>query len=81
MAFDRVNALYYKLRMCGLSMKFLNTVRSMYDRTPCVDGEVFEPSGTCFGVRQGWVMSMLLFALFLNDVHDSFTGEVNVEGR
>ena len=70
--------------MCGISVKLLNIVRSMYDRTTarvCVDGEMSGPFATCVGVRQGCVMSPLLFALFLNDLHESLTGGVNVKGK
>lgn len=65
-------------------MKFLNVVRSMYGGTSariCVEGEISEPFDTGVGVRQGCVMSPLLFALFLNDLHDSLSGGVNVKGK
>lgn len=85
-AFDRVNrsALIYKLSQCGLSSRFLNVIRSMYEGTSAIvwDGNrISEVFDTNVGVRQGCVMSPLLFALFLNDLHESLSGGLDIDGK
>lgn len=82
-AFDSVdrNSLFYKLLNQGVSSKFINILRILYRKTEsCVwDGErVSEWFETNMGVKQGCLLSPLLFALFLNDLHDALDGGVNI---
>ncbi len=72
-AFDSVNrnALWYKLHQCGIGGKMLRITRSMYMLVKsCVKhcgtySEFFEYS---IGLRQGEVMSPLMFSVFLEDL-------------
>lgn len=47
----------------------------------CVDRELYEPFITKLSVKQECVMSPLLFALFLTDMHDSWSGGINIKER
>ena len=82
-AFDRVerNALFYKLSSYGVSTKFCNLLRSLYENTRMgvwtAEGisEYFE---THTGVKQGCLLSPMLFSLFLNDLPGILSGGVRV---
>lgn len=85
-AFDRVDRqlLLYKLGRMGVSGRFLSVLRCLYSDTRAVvwDGlELSESFETRSGVRQGCIMSPILFALFLNDLDEFLGGGVNVGGR
>ncbi|RZF38720.1 hypothetical protein LSTR_LSTR013745 [Laodelphax striatellus] len=84
-AFDRIDryALFYKLTEIGVSQKMLNVLKNLYDgSTSRVWGqeglsEKFE-NGT--GVKQGCLLSPLLFSLFVNDLEDYLDGGISVGG-
>ena len=76
-AFDSVwrSGLFYKLIKVGIGGCFLNTLISMYKSVRYavkVNGDVYEPFDSQVGVKQGCVMSPLLFNLYLSDFPDIF---------
>lgn len=81
-AFDRVNrsALFYKLSVCGISTDFLMLSEICTAARVFVDGNMPEMFDKDVGVKQGWVMSLLLLALFSNDLHEILTGECERKG-
>ena len=74
-AFDTVNrnSLFYKLNALGISTKFISTIKAIYALTKA---KVWTKAGytntftTNSGVRQGCLLSPLLFTLFINDLSD-----------
>lgn len=84
-AFDCVprQALFYKLSKIGVSTKFLRLLSEIYKGTFSAVwyGEdlsaYFE---TYSGVKQGCLISPLLFALFLDDLHDELEGGLIIDG-
>lgn len=82
-AFDLVNrnALFYKLSQMGLSTKFLAVLKSLYKETKSAvwDGVTLSTwFETKMGVKQGCLLSPLLFALFLNDIEDCVIGGIPI---
>lgn len=83
-AFDKVprKLMIYKLYNMGISNKMVNFIASVYSNTKSVvwvnDGytEEFE---TFTGVKQGCLLSPLLFALYLNDLYEHLGGGLKVE--
>ncbi len=73
-AFDSVwhEALMLKLQRSGISKHFYNTLKHMYQNIECTvkcnNGTQSMPFPVKRGVRQGDVLSPLLFNLFLNDI-------------
>ena len=75
-AFDKVShsVLWAKLLKYGIEGKFVNIIKSMYEQVKsCVRGktgltDLFQYKR---GVRQGCLLSPILFALFLNDLQDN----------
>lgn len=83
-AFDKVprKLLNFKLRSIGISSKMANFIENVYANTTSVvwTGESFsEPFCTYSGVKQGCLMSPLLFALYLNDLHDHLEGGMYID--
>jgi hypothetical protein len=84
-AFDRVprQALFYKLSRIGVSTKFLQILSAIYDCTLSTvwNGDrMSDYFQTNSGVKQGCLISPLLFALFLDDLHDELGGGLNMDG-
>lgn len=82
-AFDKVprKLLFYKLHRIGVSTKMLNFIESMYNRTEVAvwNGDEFSDYfETKSGVKQGCLISPLLFALYLNDLHDILNGGIRL---
>lgn len=82
-AFDLVNrsALLYKLSQLGLSTKYLRVIKDMYSDTKAAiwDGSILsEWFETDIGVKQGCVLSALLFALFINDIVQELPGGIRI---
>jgi hypothetical protein len=82
-AFDCIPrmSLLYKLSTMGISSKFLNLIQSLYTNTKAAvwDGEeLSEYFSTAMGVKQGCLLSPLLFALFLNDLHEFLGGGLTI---
>ena len=72
-AFDTVwrDGLWFKLIREGINGKFLNIVKAMYEKSrSCVliNGEKSNFFSSLAGVRQGEILSPLLFAFYINDL-------------
>ncbi len=72
-AFDRVwhNALFYKLKTMGVSDKFYAIIKSMYSQTEMavrVGSTLTSMFPSNIGIRQGDILSPLLFNLFINEL-------------
>ena len=72
-AYDSVSriALIHKLQTIGISGNFLNLIESMYSSTKASlfhRGKISESFETRKGVKQGDVLSTLLFNIFVNDL-------------
>lgn len=84
-AFDTIprQALFYKLYSIGISSKIINTIRQFYTNTKSAvwngehTSEYFE---VLHGVRQGCVLSPMLFSLYVNDMHDCLSGGITIGG-
>lgn len=84
-AFDSVprDLLFYKLAMIGLSYKFTNVIRNLYDGTRAVvwgEEGVSEFFSTHSGVKQGCLLSPTLFSIYINDLTDILGGGVCLGG-
>ena len=74
-AFDTIphNSLFYKLSCLGLSSNIISILRLLYtDACSQVWDGTFLPDSflTGIGVKQGCLLSPILFSLYLNDLHD-----------
>ena len=75
-AFDRVNRilLWYKLRSIGVHGNLYNSIKALYQDTKCtvnVNGKHTELFDVESGVKQGCLLSPVLFNVFINDLVDS----------
>lgn len=83
-AFDKVsrNALIYKLHTLGVSSKVVKFIECIYEKTLTsvwTGSELSKSFATECGVKQGCLLSPLLFALYLNDLHDCLEGGIYFE--
>ena len=84
-AFDTIsrNCLFYKLSSLGLSSKIIRVLQATYDHTQSKiwDSTMFSDSFPVeVGVKQGCILSPILFSLFLNDLVDYLSLGVTVAG-
>lgn len=84
-AFDLIprNALFYKLCRTGLSRKMVRLLQKLYNNTTSQvwDGSTLsDPFTVTQGLKQGCLLSPVLFSLYLNDLHDYLPGGINVAG-
>lgn len=84
-AFDHVqrNLLFYKLGQKGLSHKFLNMIKGLYEcTTTCIwnGEELSESFETRYGIKQGCNISPLLFSLFIDYLKDVLQGGIEYAG-
>lgn len=82
-AFDTIprNSLFYKLSTIGISSKIVRLIQSLYDGCSSVvwDGQnLSEKFNVDCGVKQGCILSPILFSLYLNDLPNVLSGGVNV---
>ena len=76
-AFDNVwrDGLYYKLLKAGVNCDNVKIIKSMYDKTQLclkMNGNLSNPILAKKGVKQGCVLSSLLFNIFVNDIPSIF---------
>ena len=79
-AFDSVwrEGLFYKMLHMGIGGNLLNLLRNMYDKVMYsvkIDGKISKPFLSRVGVKQGCVLSPLLFNMFISDLPDIFTAD------
>ena len=72
-AFDTVwwPGLFYKLLKLGIRGNFYSVIKSMYDNVQCsvkINGEMTDSFPVFQGVRQGEILSPLLFNIFIHDL-------------
>lgn len=84
MAYDSVphEALFYKLKRIGVPRVLRAFIRACYDDATCrvrLGAELSEAIPVRCGLRQGDVMSPLLFSLFINDIFDGLDAELAVK--
>lgn len=83
-AFDRVprKHLIYKLYTLGLPSKIIRFIEKVYENTKSAvwTGEALSDHfETRTGVKQGCLLSPILFALYLNDMHECLGGGLNID--
>lgn len=83
-AFDMISRylMVYKLHALGLSTKVVNIIKKVYQNTKSMvwtGNDVSDHFNTYTGVRQGCLLSPLLFTLYLNDLHEWLEGGLMVE--
>ena len=78
-AFDKVirDALWFKLMDTGVSSKMFKILRSLCNKVFAAvksNANVSDYFEVSLGVKQGEPLSLLLFILFINDVHTDLSG-------
>lgn len=84
-AFDKVvrKSLMFKLSSIAVSTKMVQFIRKVYQSTTCTiwnGEELSDKFETYSGVKQGCLLSPLLFSIYLNDLHDHLEGGLNIDG-
>ena len=79
-AFDTIprDLLFNKLLAHGITGKFFNTLKTLYTNDNCcvkIGGKITDDFQANQGVRQGCILSPLLFNIFLSDIVEHFAGE------
>lgn len=72
-------SLFYKLSRYGISSKIIKLLTNIYtgSRSAVWNGEeLSEYFNTESGLKQGCLLSPLLFTLYLNDMHDHIQGGI-----
>ncbi|XP_073842692.1 uncharacterized protein [Musca autumnalis] len=82
-AFDLIprNSLFYKLTALGLSTKMVSIIKLLYKntKTRVWDGNTYSDYFSVqSGVKQGCILSPILFSLYVNDLPNVLPGGVNV---
>lgn len=83
-AFDNISrqALIYKLFRMGISYKMVTLIERIYNNTQSAvwnGRELSDFFPTTKGVKQGCLLSPLLFALYINDLHEHIGGGLFVD--
>ena len=83
-AFDRIprKLLIYKLYRIGLSNKIINFIDKVYEETKSAvwtGKELSRYFETRTGVKQGCLLSPIMFALYLNDLHEYLGGGLSID--
>ena len=76
-AFDTINrsSLIYKMKLNGINGPFICLIEDMYKELYCTvkcNNHLSETFKTTLGVKQGCILSPTLFALYMNDLVDTF---------
>ena len=76
-AYDSIwrKGLFDKLYSYGISAKFINILKSMYDKVKLsvrLQGGITDFFASNIGLKQGCNLSPILFNIFINDINDIF---------
>ena len=71
--YDRVDRtlLWFKLIMLGISGRMLEALKSLYNEVKCsvrINGQMSDWFDVKIGLKQGCILSPLLFNIFINDL-------------
>lgn len=85
-AFDKVPRKYllHKLRLLGLPSKMVSLIERIYEHTKSAvwtGEEISDYFETHSGVKQGCLLSPILFALYLQDLYDFLAGGLMIDGE
>ena len=89
-AFDRVwhAALWATMRLCNINTNLINVIQNLYDKTTsaiCFNGSTGDWFRTTVGVRQGCLLSPILFNIFLErimaDALENHKSTVSIGGK